>query len=105
MEGHGLTRSNGGIGANGGSGGRIAIILKTEIYFFGTQQALGGSGLGHYLTAGGPGSVYIQDKRYMYFIYSMFSDLDIIIANSCIHFKCPTDLKQLQNAVQMTVSM
>ena len=63
LEGHGIIQSVGGDGANGGAGGRIAIILNTEIYFFGTYKALGGSGVGYYLTSGGPGSVYVQDKR------------------------------------------
>ena len=63
LEGHGVIKSDGGDGAQGASGGRIAIHLKTEIYFFGTHQALGGSGSGCYLTAGGPGSIYIEDKR------------------------------------------
>ena len=73
LEGHGLIKSDGGDGANGGSGGRIAIILKTEIYFFGTHQALGGSGRGYYLTAGGPGSTYIEDKRYVHVGNSILS--------------------------------
>ena len=58
-----MIQSHGGDGANGGAGGRIAAILQTEIYYFGTHHALGGSGTGYYLTAGGPGSVYIQDER------------------------------------------
>ena len=58
-----MIQSLGGDGVNGGAGGRIAIVLKTEIYYFGNYKALGGSGTGYYLSAGGPGSVYIQDKR------------------------------------------
>ena len=63
LEGFGVIQSRGGDGANGGAGGRIAVILKTEVYHFGVYETRGGSGTGHYLTAGGPGSVYIQDRR------------------------------------------
>lgn len=63
LEGHGVIQSIGGDGYHGGSGGRIAIYLDTEIYYHGTYEALGGSGEGYYLTEGGPGSVYIYDVR------------------------------------------
>ena len=64
LEGHGILQSIGGNGVAGGSGGRIAVILETEIYYFGSFEALGGDGdeTGN-LTSGGPGSVYIRDKR------------------------------------------
>ena len=60
-----MISSLGGNGANGGAGGRIAVVLNTETYFFGSFNALGGSGTGHYLTSGGPGSIYLQDQRYI----------------------------------------
>ncbi|WAR26297.1 TENX-like protein [Mya arenaria] len=63
LEGHGVIRSLGGDGYHGGAGGRIATYLKEEIYYHGSFNSLGGSGKGHYLTAGGPGSVYLFDYR------------------------------------------
>ncbi|KAL4230250.1 hypothetical protein ACF0H5_010636 [Mactra antiquata] len=63
LEGHGMIQSNGGNGYCGGSGGRIATYLDTKIYYHGNIQSLGGDGNGHYLSEGGPGSVYIQDIR------------------------------------------
>jgi hypothetical protein len=63
LEGHGVLQSLGGDGYNGGAGGRIAVYLDEEIYFHGTFESLGGNGDGHYLTEGGPGSVYIRDVR------------------------------------------
>ncbi|KAH3880022.1 hypothetical protein DPMN_003934 [Dreissena polymorpha] len=64
LEGHGVIQSHGGDGYHGGSGGRVAVYLEEEIYFFGSFDSLGGSGVGPYLTAGGPGAIYIKDKRY-----------------------------------------
>lgn len=63
LEGHGTLQAHGGDGHSGGSGGRIAVYLDTQIYFHGTHQSLGGDGKGAYLSEGGPGSVYIQDTR------------------------------------------
>ena len=59
-----MIQSLGGDGYHGGAGGRIATYLTEKIYYHGSFEALGGSGQGQYLTAGGPGSVYINDKRY-----------------------------------------
>ena len=65
LEGHGLYTSVGGSGVCGGSGGRIAFWLDTQIYFFGSYQTTGGAGSSQTdLTTGGPGSVYINDTRY-----------------------------------------
>lgn len=65
LEGHGLFTSAGGSGVCGGSGGRIAFWLDTQIYFFGTYQTTGGVGRSQTdLTTGGPGSAYINDTRF-----------------------------------------
>lgn len=59
-----MLRSLGGDGHCGGAGGRVVVYLESEIYYFGTYEALGGNGQDHYLSEGGPGSVYINDQRY-----------------------------------------
>ena len=64
LEGHGVIQSLGGDGYSGGAGGRVAVYLDTLVYFHGTYQSLGGDGNGHYLSQGGPGSVYIHDIRF-----------------------------------------
>ena len=72
LEGHGQIQSRGGNGYGGGAGGRIGVYLDTQLYYHGHMSAIGGAGTGHYLTHGGPGSVYIQDIRYVLFLCFVF---------------------------------
>lgn len=63
LEGHGDISVGGGTGGCGGSGGRVALHLSTQINFNGEYHSLGGSGGGGYMADGGPGGVYIKDTR------------------------------------------
>ena len=65
--GHGIGRANGGVGrqylsyhSGSGSGGRIAVHISSLNHFKGSLIAVGGTGSG--VTAGGPGTVFIETK-------------------------------------------
>ena len=66
--GHGTESVNGGTGStrNGhtsgsGAGGRIAIHITTANNYRGNNLALGGTGVGN--LSGGPGTVFVEEKR------------------------------------------
>ena len=64
FEGHGRLYAAGGSGTAGGSGGRISVNISSWNQFHGNYIATGGKGR-NINSYGGPGSVYLQDVRYM----------------------------------------
>ena len=64
FKGHGELYADGGAGSAGGSGGRISVNIRSWNQFHGHYIANGGKG-DNINSYGGPGSVYLQDIRYM----------------------------------------
>ena len=73
LEGYGRFDVSGGGGVYGGSGGRIKIHIGNESYFHGSFVAAGGAG-SNYRADGGPGSVFIEDIRYLRPYYQLRLD-------------------------------